>query len=344
MTDAATEASAEEPRARLSWWKVAVATMIAAIVAFILFAGMHLVLPTKWEFSVEVETQIAEIQLPSGTETRWQVDGAVLCARDTLDLPDEGRVRSGANPCGSHAWQPWRFEEPEQVVRLDGDLAVTLQTNPRGGFAISLRANGDGKVGTFSIVGLIEDAALGRAVNLIWPAAPSDTRTFPFYGATTLGRAVSWSGSHMLESGRVIVYTGDESADRRTKVDEAALMLGDQVRLGEPEPEPEPGHRQPGPKGFVRVTPEGSLMQVVAFGRADSLTIERYGESGYDFRPGPLARLAANPAIGFWGSLLAAYMTLIVSLHPFVGKDHDAPPPADLWRRVVRWFTKAPTS
>ncbi|MBK1730777.1 hypothetical protein [Thiococcus pfennigii] len=342
MTDGATEDSTEEPRARLSWWKVAVATMIAAIVAFILFAGGQLVLPTKWEFSVEVATQIVEIQLPRGTETRWQVDGAVLCARERLDLPDDSRVTSGANPCGSRTWQAWRFEEPEQVVRLDGDLAVMLQTNPGGGFAISLRANHAGSVGTFSIVGLIEDAALGPAVNLVWPTAPVDTRIFPFYGATTLGRAVSWSGSHMLESGRVIVYTGDESADRRTKVDEAALMLGDQVRLGEPEPEP--GHRQPGPKGFVRVTPGGSLMQVVAFGRADSLTIERYGESGYDFRPGPLARLSANPAIGFWGSLLAAYMTLIVSLHPFVGKDHDAPPPADLWRRVMRWFTKAPTS
>lgn len=339
MTDVATGDRAEESRARLSWWKVAVAIMIAAIVAFILFAGLHLVLPTKWEFSVEVETQIAEILLPRGTETRWQVDGAVLCARERLDLPDDSRVTSGANPCGSRTWHAWRFEEPEQVVRLDGDLAVMLQTNPGGGFAISLRANHAGSVGTFSIVGLIEDAALGRAVNLIWPAAPAGTRIFPFYGATTLGRAVSWSGSHMLESGRVIVYTGDESADRRTKVDEAALMLGDQVRLGEPEPEP----RQPWPKGFVRVTPEGSLMQVVAFGRADSLTIERYGESGYDFRPGPLARLAANPAIGFWGSLLAAYMTLIVSLHPFVGKDHDAPP-ADLWRRVVRWFTKASPS
>ena len=160
----------------------------------------------------------------------------------------------------------------------------------------------------------------------------------------------------MLHSGNVVVYTADESADKRKMIDEAELMLGDQVRLRQPETKGrwrelllgwlEP--QRPWPKGFVYVTEEDgeATMQVVAFGRAGSIGIERFGESGYDFEPARIRALAADPAVAFWGSILAAYMTLILSLQPFVGDPSaDAKQPGnatDLLKRFNRWLRSRP--
>jgi hypothetical protein len=111
-------------------------------------------------------------------------------------------------------------------------------------------------------------------------------------------------------------------------------MLGDQVRLAGLEKD------EVWPKGFMRVG-ESGLLEVVAFGRADSLTIDRYGDSGYDFRPGFLARLASDPMIAFWGSMLFAYMTVIFSLIPFLEEKmvarKDVPGRLRLLRFLMRY-------
>ena len=115
----------------------------------------------------------------------------------------------------------------------------------------------------------------------------------------------------MLRGGTVSIYTADESADKRTLVDETTLMLGDQVRLGDAD------GGESLPKGFVRISAADDVMRVVAFGRADRLRIDRYGESGYELKPGRFRKLASDPSVAFFGSLLAAYMTLILALQPF---------------------------
>ena len=300
--------------ARISKWRALVALMFAFIVAYILFVFWRAIVPAEWEFSVEAETEVAEINTRPRTRTQWQIDGAVLCARGNLDLNDEFRLDSSDSPCGSRAWRAWRVPAPEQVLELGGDSAITLSLRPEGGLAMSLRAAEGESLGTFSVVGLTDDVALGEALNLIWTEIPAQSLTFPFSGTTTLGRAVGWSNVGMLRSGTVSIYTSDESADKRTLVDETNLMLGDQIRLGDIEAD------GAWPKGFARISLGDDVLHVVAFGRADSLRIDRYGESGYELKPGRCRKLASDPAVALFGSLLAAYMTLILALQPFA--DH----------------------
>ena len=298
-------------KVRVSKWRVLVALMFAFILAYLAFVLWRALVPAVWVFSIEVETEVAEINLPLATRTQWQVDGVVLCARGALELADEFRVDPSASPCSSRAWRAYQLPAPEQALELEGDVNASLHRLPDGGLAMSLRAPEGTSLGRFSVVGVVDDVALGEAVNLIWPEIPAQSLTFPFSGSTTLGRAVGWSNAGMLRGGTVSIYTADESADKRTLVDETTLMLGDQVRLGDAD------GGESLPKGFARISTADDVMHVVAFGRADRLRIDRYGESGYELKPGRFRKLASDPSVAFFGSLLAAYMTLILALQPF---------------------------
>ncbi len=335
---AATEADNEpkdaEAHPSISAWRVLVALMFAFIVAYIGFVLWRAAVPAEWEFSIEAETEVAEISLRPRTRTQWQVDGAVICARDDLDLGDEFQLDRSHSPCGSRAWRAWRVTAPEQVLELNGDTTVTLSLRPEGGLAMSLRAAEKKSLGSFSVVGLVEDIALGDAINLIWTDIPAQSLTFPFSGTTTFGRAVGWSNIGMLRSGTVSIYTADESADNRTLVDETNLMLGDQIRLGDA------AAKESWPKGFAHLSPVDNVMRVVAFGRADSLLIERYGESGYDLKPGRFRKLASDPRVAFFGSLLAAYMTLILGLQAFVTDDRKGGSGTDFLKNFNRWVRR----
>lgn len=340
MTDLRAESEADEtqgapaPDSSISKWRVFVTLMFAFIFAYIVFVLWRAAVPAVWEFSIEAETEVAEINLRPSTRTLWQVDGAVICARSDLEVDSTFRLDGDQSPCGSRAWKGWRLPMPEQVIELGGNATATLNLRPEGGLAMSLRAAEGKSLGTFSVVGVVEDIALGDAINLIWTEIPAQSLTFPFSGATTLGRAVGWSNVGMLSSGTVSIYTADESADKRTLVDETSLMLGDQVRLGDAT------EGESWPKGFARVSSADEVMRVVAFGRADSLRIERYGESGYDLKPGRFRKLASDPAIAFLGSLLAAYMTLILGLQPFVNEDKEAGPATDMLKNFNRWIRR----
>jgi hypothetical protein len=183
---------------------------------------------------------------------------------------------------------------------------------------------------------VLEGVELGSAVNLIWNGDSAPATTFPFAGTTTLGRAVSWSDPRMLRNGKVSVYSADQSADQRTLVDEATLMLGDQVQLGDVA-------AGIWPKGFIRRSdqPDKGPLQVVAFGRADSLKIARYGDSGYDFKPDYLSKLASHPGIAFWGSLLAGYIALVINLLQFAEEKVVSADGRRSGRyRYLRWLLK----
>ncbi len=323
MTETQTEAEGDEDntgsepadnedagavRAPVSMWRVSVALMFVFILGYIAFVLWRAAVPAEWEFSIEAETEVAEISLRPQSRTQWQVDGVVICTRGSLALPDDFRLSRRQSPCGSRAWRAWQVPAPEQVLELDGDSAATLTVRPEGGLAMSLRASEGSSLGTLSVVGVVEDIALGDAINLIWTAVPSQALTFPFSGKTTLGRAVGWSNIGMLQSGTVSIYTADESADKRTLVDETTLMLGDQIRLANA-------------KGFAHISADEDVMHIVAFGRAERLRIDRYGESGYEFEPGRFRKLASDPTVAFFGSLLAAYITLVLALQPFVDSE-----------------------
>jgi len=337
MTDAKAEPQADDNAvsdALGSWWRGLVTLMFAFILAFFIFVAWRTAVPAEWEFSIEAETEVAQISLRPQSATQWQVDGVVICARGELKLGDEFRLDRSQSPCGSRAWQAWKIPAPEQVLELNGNSTATLSVRPEGGLAMSLRATEGKSLGSFSVVGIVEDVALDDSINLIWTDIPAQSLTFPFSGETTLGRAVGWSNNRILRSGTVSIYTADESADNRTLVDETKLMLGDQIRLGDAT------KNESWPKGFAHLSPTDNLMRVVAFGRADSLRIERYGESGYDLKPGRFRKLASDPAVALLGSLLAAYMTLILGLQAFVVDGKKARPRVNFLDNFGSWIRR----
>jgi hypothetical protein len=334
VTDADDEPTGAETDSRISVWRVLVALMFTFIFAFIGFVLWRAADPAEWEFSIEAETEVAEISLKPKTRTQWQVDGAVICARGNFELDDEFRLERSHSPCGSSAWSAFQVTAPEQVLEIDGGTTATLSLRPEGGFAMSLRTAKGQSLGSFSVVGMVEDVALGDAINLIWNEIPAQSLTFPFSGITTFGRAVGWSNIGMLRSGTVSIYTADESADKRTLVDETKLMLGDQIRLGDA------AAKESWPKGFAHLSPADNVMRVVAFGRANSLRIERYGGSGYELKPGRFRKLASDPRVAFFGSLLVAYMTLILGLQAFFSDDKKSRPGSDFLKNFNHWIRR----
>lgn len=311
--------------------RLAMVSFVIFLLAFVILVVVRGMAPGQWEFGLEVETEVAAIEFQPESDTRWRVDGVVICSRESLPIPDGYRLPDTRAVCGGRRWSGWRINEPEQVLRIHGGVSAMLEVSD-GRLAVSLRREA-GSVGEYSVVGLVDAVPLGSALNLFWDLSDeSNALSFPFIGATTLGRAVSWSDPGMLRSGSVGVYTADESADSRTQVDQADLMLGDQVRL-------DAGAADVWPKGFVRAGGEG-VLQIVAFGRADSLSIERFGDSGYDFRPGWMARLFSDPLITLWGSLLLFYISVVLSVVPLL--EGRTPRSVPKRYRRVRWLMKHP--
>ncbi|MGE0622349.1 MAG: hypothetical protein AB7I04_02710 [Pseudomonadales bacterium] len=328
MSEPGAAAGGAAPEIRLSPKRIATGSVLLFLVAFVLLAFARLAKPATWEFGLEVDTEVAALTLQPDTMVRWRIDGAQICSRTALVLPEASRLADAAAVCGGRRWQGWQLEAPEQVLTLSGGASVLLETTTDG-LSLSLRAAEGQTLGSLEAVGSVAETTLGDALNLFWRADSSVALSFPFTATTTLGRAVSWADPRMLRSGTVSVFTADDSADQRTRVDEAGLMLGDQVTLSA-----ETGGLWP--KGFVRPTAGMASLAVVAFGQADSLSIVRYGESGYDFRPDWFARLASDPILTFWGSLLAVYMSIALGVVQFSGeKSIHRDDPRATW---FRWF------
>ena len=354
-----TDADAQPP---ISRYRLLVALMFALIAVFVVFVVLRGFWPARWQFSIEADTEVVEIKLRTGTRTLWQIDGAILCVRGEFGLDERFRMDDDEAPCRGRKWSAWQIDstdedfEREQVIELTGNTSVMIQLLEDGGVAMSLRAGKDeeekvkdddenekvSNLGTFSIVGKKENVKLGSVANLYWTATTAQSYVLPFSGSTTLGRTVSWSSIGMLRSGSVVIYTADESADKRRRVDETELMLGDQVRLDAPVKKKFPwwASEGPWPKGFARIEPGAGVIEVVAYGEARGLRIERHGESGYDLRPGRFRKLLADPMVGLLGSLLAAYMTFVLALQPFVDDGKQAGPAADMLEQFKRWIRR----
>jgi hypothetical protein len=354
-------AEVEDRKTEFSPSRIATASFIFFLIAYLLFLLSRVILPDQWEFALEVETEVASIELQPGVATQWRIDGAILCTTGAVALEavyalEDEALEGERSICGGQRWSGWRVDLPEQVITIRGGSQARMALID-GRLSVSLRSEAP-SLGEFEAVGAVGPVALGNAANLFWDLdSQSAALNFPFTGSTTLGRAVSWSNGAMLRSGSVAVFTADESADRRTQVDEAELMLGDQVTLAQAGDEADADAADDNaeaenadgemtsenaseaavwPKGFIRVGEE-KLLEVVAFGRADSLSINRYGDSGYDFRPGFLARIASDPQIAFWGSILIAYMSVLFALIPSLDeksvKRNHAP-------RLLRWLMR----
>ena len=303
--------------------------VLLALLSMGLMAARSLLHPPLWIFSAKAKTGVVELVTPEDKETRWRINGAVICSRGELAVTSAAiiQARLADSTCGSEAWTGYRFQDPELTLILKGTVHVTLELARDHRLFISLRQrkpkkgpDGRKSGATLSFsdatpdIELVKNGAL--KVNLIWsgtnlPIPDSYTdRIFPFSGITTIGRDINWTGTSLLVEGTIQVYTSDDSPDKRQLVDSAELMLGDQIRLLDFTR----GDVQISPKGFVRYAPGSPYFDVVAFGAADRVRIERYGENGYDFKPGMISQLTHDPMLIWLLSFLIAAIGLLSTI------------------------------
>ncbi len=287
-----------------------------------LFITCGLAAPTvergSWGFGVEAETDVVSIETAKETETRWRVDGAIVCVRGELELPPSIAEPASATACGSRRWSGFRIVGPEVAVVLDGPLRVTAEAGRRQPLRVALRHEGERPASWRIVDSIGASEPVSTPMHLLWSGELEGAQVvLPFSGSVTLGRDVSWSDARLLHRGKISVYSSDSSPDQRTKLDEADLLLGDSVQIGWTAADPR--KEQDAAKGFVRWAP-GEPMRAVAFGRARSLQIARYGGSGFSFRPGWFTRLRNSPVATFWVALIVAALAALSSLDAIVSR------------------------
>ncbi len=343
-------------------WKLALGAGVLAIwllvgVVVVLLA-LNLHAPPSWYFSISAQTEATDLELAAGRETQWRIEGAIVCATTALPAPLELLPRTASSPCGGRRWQAHALpggEDAEHVLVLGGAsaaaggaatpgtepaaLQVGLEARSDGGLQMSIRGPGPLRLATSG-----KEIALPPGLNLIWAgeARPRDL-VFPFTGERVrVGRDVTWSDASMLREGTLAVFTAsEESLAKRSQVEEVALMPGDQVRLER--------HDSRGvfhPKGFVRFDRAGgdapASLAMVAFGRAESIRIERFGDSGYEFKPGWWVGILHDRRLMMASAILVALITVLGGL---AGCRELAPTPAEAWRALRRaWRPPPPPS
>lgn len=335
-------------------WKLALGAGVLAIWLLVggvvVLIALNLHAPPSWYFSISAQTEAADIELVAGRETQWRIEGAIVCATAALPAPLEPLRGATSSPCGGRRWQAHALpggEDAEHVLALGGAavpgeapaaLQVSLETRSDGGLQMSIRGPGP-----LRLTAAGQEVTLPPSLNLIWSGAarPRDL-AFPFTGERVrVGRDVTWSDSSMLRAGTLAVFTAsDESLAKRSQVEEIALMPGDQVRLER--------HDAAGvfhPKGFVRFDRAGggdtpASLDVVAFGRAESIRIERFGDSGYEFRPGWWVGILHDRRLMMWSAVLIALITVLGGI---AGCRELAPSPAAAWDALRRaWHPNSP--
>ncbi len=285
--------------------------------------------PQQWFFTVTAKSNIVDLITPKDKETKWRLQGAVICSRFKLDLSgsDITSRRSKDSHCGGSKWIEYSFNNPETVLKLNGAIKIHLEVRPDNSLSITLRSTKNKKEiqpdledkasAYLSFTDKTPDISLMKndniKINIFWPEEiinKNSNYIFPFAGSTTIGQDISWSGTRMLESGEIQVYTADRLINKHQLIDERTLLPGDQVTLLDTN-----NDTSTAPKGFVRFlagqnNEDKLLLDVVAFGTADFVRVKRYGNNDYDFKPGSWAQLLYDPVL----ILLASILILILSL------------------------------
>lgn len=293
-----------------------------AILPFIRIA----LLPANFIFNINAHSSVFTLETPDEpTVTKWRINGAVICSRTRLQTARQGSEQT-AGYCGS--WNGYRFADPELTLELQGANKITLETKPDGTLYLALRENRAHSVRKLSFTDSNRrPILLGAKVNLVWPAKsmkagnePYEHPLFPFMGIATIGRDVNWASRGILNTGKVFVYASDlSSTNKRNLVDQTELMLGDQVRLDSIVLNDEPVF----PKGFVRYQPDADHhdLDIVAFGKASQIRIERFGDNGYDFEPSIWSRILKDQFLLTLESTLFASLMLLFPLLPVFEKN-----------------------
>jgi hypothetical protein len=303
--------------------------------------------PPSWYYSVSARSEAASLALPADRETSWRIEGAIVCS--TAELPGLAPADGEGAACGSRRWQAYRLPDgEEQVLVLGGGgapgtaIEIGMEAGPARRLLVSIRGGDASGVGTLRLVDQGEDVPLGRQINLVWPdAAGPRNLVFPFIAdRVRVGRDVTWSDAALLHEGRMEIFTAsDENLSKRMRIEETELLPGDQIRLERYE-----GETPLQPKGFLRLDrthadeASGTLTAVV-FGRAESVKIERFGDSGYDFRPPWWAGISQNQRLITVSTLIAGLLGLLGGYAAF--RDIHARSPNKAWEAFRRPCPKA---
>jgi len=203
------------------------------------------------------------------------------------------------------------------MPRADATYAARLDTARDGSLALQISGEGEGLAPLLVLPsGEAVPLEIGHTAILHFPAPASGEAPgrllLPFAGAGSIGKDVSWREPTLLRSGTVSLYTrSDEAAGGRDLVTTTQLLPGDRVDLGQ-------RSRAGGgvTKGFVHfdllpAPVEPAAMTIVALGEAESVQIVRFGDQGYSFSPGPLARLTRHSAVSTWAVLIVSLLGLM---------------------------------
>ena len=309
------------------------------MVSIVLYTAIK---PHQWIFSIEAQSRIIELATPRNKETKWRINNAILCLRTNLKLPIEKftPITPGHSHCGGRRWSGYHILDPEQTLVLMGNINVVLELRENKSLFLALRMHRPSDDNKVAAAGVSEENRLTPGVklsftdgsqdihldkdgklrvNIVFPVANSGAiseRIFPFTAETTIGRDVNWTGSSLLTAGDIGVYTADNSPDKRKLVDEAKLLLGDQLRLHPLRQD----NRIVYPKGFIRLEPGKDYFDVIAFGAADHVLIERFGDNGYDIRPGLFLMLINDQGLILATSVFVVLVSLITGIAGVWGK------------------------
>ncbi|MEQ8859934.1 MAG: hypothetical protein RIC56_14925 [Pseudomonadales bacterium] len=285
--------------------------LVVAVVALVAWA---LLSRQPWPYAIEAATEHVALTLAGDAETRWRIDGALLCAGRT----DEERmlpVVADDPPCPGRRWSAYDLRGIEEVTLLlpaavpgEPGYSVRIDVERGGALALALEPPG-GDVAAQLFAGAGADGLrLAGPLLLRFPAPvepqPARRILLPFAGAGSIGRDVVWHDPSLLRGGSVSVFThSDEAAGGRDLVATTALLPGDRIDLAQS------GEGQSMSKGFVHYDLEAEpekppALTVVAFGESDAIRIVRFGDQGYSFSPGYVARLSRHSAVATWAVLL----------------------------------------
>jgi hypothetical protein len=324
-------------------WLLAFVALPVLVVLWLYLVYAAMVKPPSWYYSVQARSEVASLSLPSDRETNWRIEGATVCSIEPL--AGLAALTGAASPCGGR-WQAYTLpagEEQVLVIGIDGQgparpVEVTAETGSQRGLQMSLRGGGETRsLGVLRLVDEGIDVALGRELILVWPPddRPRDL-VFPFMAhSVSIGRDVSGSVSAMLQDGRMEIFTAsEENPSKRSRIEETQLLPGDQVRL-----DALGGVNPLQPKGFLRFDrlqpgEAPSTLTAVAFGRAERVRVERFGDSGYDFQPPWWAGITQNHLLVIVTSLIGGIFALL-GAHAALGDVHATSPRA-AWRNFER--------
>lgn len=301
--------------------RAALPLMVIALIGLVAWA---LLSRQPWPFSIEAQSEHVTLLLTPELETSWRIDEALLCVRaGELSARIAGALPAleEASPCPGRRWRAFDLRGlHESTLRLPAmprttaAYAVRIDVERDGSLALQVSGEGDGLAPLELLPG--GEAApldLGYAAILHFPTPAADHAPhrllLPFAGAGSIGKDVSWREPTLLRSGTVSLYTrSDESAGGRDLVTTTQLLPGDRVDLGQ-----RSGAGGGVTKGFVHFdllgrSAEPAAMTIVALGEAESVRIVRFGDQGYSFSPGLLARLTRHSAVSTWAVLIVSLL------------------------------------